>query len=56
MANPLYSIVSMFRCCVLYGRMWNWHWFWYSLGFSLVTIVIGAAVFYKKQDKFILHI
>ena len=56
MANPLYSIVSMFRSCVLYGRMWNWHWFWYSLGFSLVTILIGAIVFYKKQDKFILHI
>ena len=56
MANPLYSIVSMFRSCVLYGRMWNWHWFWYSLGFSLVTILIGAFVFYKKQDEFILHI
>lgn len=56
MANPLYSIVSMFRCCVLYGTMWNWNWFFYSLGFALVTIVTGGILFYKTQDKFILHI
>ena len=56
MANPLYSIVSMFRSCVLFGEMWNWHWFWYSLVFALVTILVGAFVFYKKQDDFILHI
>ena len=56
MANPLYSIVSMFRDCVLYGVMWNWNHFAYSLGVSLVTVVIGFWVFYRKQDKFILHI
>uniref|UniRef100_UPI003FEE899C ABC transporter permease n=1 Tax=Candidatus Fimivicinus sp. TaxID=3056640 RepID=UPI003FEE899C len=56
MANPLYSLVSMFRACVLFGEMWNWRWFCYSLGFSLVALLIGFYVFYKNQDKFILHI
>ncbi|MBO5359742.1 MAG: ABC transporter permease [Clostridia bacterium] len=56
MANPLYSIVSMFRDCVLYGVMWNWNHFMYALGVSLLTLVIGFAIFQKKQDKFILHI
>lgn len=56
MANPLYSIVSMFRSCVLFGEMWNWHHFIYALGFSLAMILIGSVLFYKKQDKFILHI
>lgn len=56
MANPLYSIVSMFRSCVLYGEIWNWHWFSYSLGFSVVFLIIGVFAFYKLQDKFILHI
>lgn len=56
LANPLYSIVSMFRSCVLFGEMWNWHWFIYSLGFGIVMLVIGVFLFYKKQDKFILHI
>jgi ABC-type polysaccharide/polyol phosphate export permease len=56
MANPLYSIVSMFRDCVLYGQMWNWNHFMYASGFSIVTFVIGFVIFQKKQDKFILHI
>ena len=56
MANPLYSIVQMFRSCVLYGEMWNWHWFWYACGFSGVTLLLGFWIFYKKQDKFILHL
>lgn len=56
MANPLYSIVSMFRDCVLYGQMWNWNHFMYSSGFALVTLLIGFIIFQKKQDKFILHI
>ncbi len=56
MANPLYSIVSMFRSCVLFGEMWNWNWFWYSFGFAVLSVVIGSLLFWKKQDKFILHI
>lgn len=55
-ANPLYSIISMFRDCVLYGTMWNWNHFWYALAFSVITVVIGSLAFWKKQDKFILHI
>ena len=56
MANPLYSLVSMFRSCVLFGEMWNMNWLYYSLGFALVSLLIGFYVFYKNQDKFILHI
>lgn len=55
-ANPLYSITEMFRCCVLYGRMFDINHLLYSLGFSLITVFVGLLVFYKKQDKFILHI
>lgn len=56
MANPLYSIISMFRACILDGQMFNLNHLWYSLAFSIVCIVIGALMFRKKQDKFILHI
>lgn len=56
MANPMYSITEMFRCCVLYGEMFNIHHLLYSLGFALVSLFIGLLVFYKKQDNFILHI
>ena len=56
MANPMYSITEMFRSCVLYGQMFNIHHLLYSLGFSVLMCIIGLFVFYKKQDKFILHI
>lgn len=56
MLNPLYSILEMFRSCVLYSTMWNWNHFIYALGISLVSLVIGLWVFYKHQDRFILHI
>jgi ABC-type polysaccharide/polyol phosphate export permease len=56
MANPLYSKVSMCRSCVLYGEIWNWNWFYYSLGFAVLSVVIGTLLFWRKQDKFILHI
>jgi hypothetical protein len=56
MANPLYSIVSMFRDCVLFGRAMNPHHIIYSAVFSIVMLLVGVLVFYKKQDDFILHI
>lgn len=56
MANPLYSIIEMFRDCVLFGEMFNINHLLYALGFSIVSFIIGLWAFYKKQDKFILHI
>jgi len=56
MANPLYSVVEMFRDCVLRGKMLNPNHLMYSLGFSLVMLLVGGLVFWRKQDKFILHI
>ena len=55
--NPLYWITDLFRSCVLVnGFDWNWNGFLYTLGFSVFSIMIGVYFFYKKQDKFILHI
>jgi len=54
-ANPLYSIISMFRCFII-GGTWDWNWLIYSATFSVVLFLISVFVFYKAQDKFILHI
>ena len=54
--NPLYSIIEMFRNCVLRGRPIHLLHFLYALGISLALLVIGIVLFKKKQDKFILHI
>lgn len=56
MLNPLYSIIEMFRSCVIYCEMINPNHLIYGLVTSAVAFIVGVVVFYKNQDKFILHI
>ena len=53
--NPLYCVVDLFRSCVL-NKPLSMYNFMYALGFSVVSVLIGTVVFYKKQDEFILNI
>ena len=53
--NPLYCVIYNFRACVM-GDPLNWNYMLYAFIFSIVAIIIGTYTFYKKQDKFILHI
>jgi ABC-2 type transport system permease protein len=53
--NPLYCIIHNFRACI-YGTAMNWHYLLYSFCFSILMIIFGTFIFYKKQDEFILHI
>lgn len=55
-ADPLYAITEMVRQCVLYGQNLNWKFVVYSLGWSVVILMLGIYVFNKKSDDFILHI
>lgn len=63
--NPLYCVISNFRCVVLYhGSIFTSYtsgfsdlkMMLYSGGFSLIALVVGVAMFKKYQDDFILHI
>lgn len=56
MLNPLYSIIEMFRSCVLYCEPMNPNHIIYALVTSAVVFIVGVWVFFKNQDKFILHI
>ena len=53
--NPLYAVIENFRDAV-YGNSMNLPVMLYSLGVSLVLFFSGIIVFYKNQDKFILHL
>ena len=57
-ANPLYSVIVMFRDAV-FGRSImrgdSYH-LYFSLAFSVVIFLLGAVVFWKKQDEFILYV
>lgn len=56
--NPLYSIIELFRQCVLYGNrsILSWHMIIYSLVFSLIVLAIGIVIFKWKSDDIVYHL
>ncbi len=54
--NPVYMCIANFRNAVLYGLPMNVLYSAKSLGIALVLLIIGVVMFYKNQDKFILHV
>lgn len=53
--NPLYACIVNFRSAV-FGTPLDLKYTAYSFGVALASLLIGVFVFYKNQDKFILHI
>ena len=54
--NPITSILTMFRCFMINGTMPDVFTICMTFIPSILIFVLGCLVFYKKQDKFILHI
>lgn len=54
--NPLYSMIELFRHCVLYGQIMSWKLFVYALVISVVTLIIGILFFNWKSDDIIYHL
>jgi ABC-2 type transport system permease protein len=58
--NPLYGLVGNFRAAVMWGHEFSQNWdmvlMYYTAAFAVVMLIIGFWLFYRNQDKFILHI
>ncbi len=58
--NPLCGIIDMFRAAVLHSADFAAYFDPFSLiycgGFAVAILLVGTLLFYKLQDKFILHI
>lgn len=54
--NPLYSMVELFRQCVLYGTMMSWKLLLYAFVTAIVTLVLGILIFNWKSDDLIFHL
>lgn len=58
--NPLYGIIEMFRAAVLHGdkfiAYFSMNQLYYTSAVAVISLIVGFIVFYKNQDKFILHI
>lgn len=54
--NPIYSIISVFRDCILYGQVTS-SLDWALCGiYSVVIMIIGIIIFKKNEHKFIYYI
>lgn len=54
--NPLYSMIELFRHCILYGQMMSWKLLVYATVVSLITLGIGILFFNWKSDDIIYHL
>lgn len=54
--NPLYSMIELFRQCVLYGYMMSGKLLLYSTVVSVFTLLVGILIFNKASDKLIFHL
>ena len=58
--NPMYGIIDMFRAAIIHSTEFMTYFsvndLIYCSAFALICCAIGFLAFYKKQDKFILHI
>lgn len=54
--NPLYSMIELFRHCVLYGQIMSPQLFLYAAATSIGVLLIGIWFFNKKSDDIIFHL
>ncbi|MDO3680299.1 ABC transporter permease [Paenibacillus ehimensis] len=55
-SNPLYYFIAHFREGLLYGHIPSWELNFQCLNYSIITLLVGLYLFYKRQDKFILYV
>ena len=54
--NPLYSMIELFRQCVLYGMPMSWKLLAYAAVAAFVTLAVGVFIFDRKSDDLIYHL
>jgi homopolymeric O-antigen transport system permease protein len=54
--NPIYAIITLFRDSFYSGTPYAIPQLIYASVFSITLFILGIIVFYKYQDKFILHL
>lgn len=54
--NPVFVYIDLFRDAYLYTTWFDPLQLLYGVAVAIAALVIGMIVFYKNQDKFILHI
>lgn len=53
--NPLYSMLELFRQCILYCQPMSWKLLLYASVWAFGTLIVGIFIFNKKSDDLIFH-
>ena len=54
--NPLYAVIECCRSSFIYGTLYNPIHLLFAMGSGIAALIIGIALFYKYQDRFILYV
>ena len=54
--NPIYYFIDFMRTCIMNGRSPDLHTYVMCFAFAIMSFILGAFVFDKEQDKFILYL
>lgn len=54
--NPVYVYISYFRRIILDAQIPSWKYHLLAAGYALVTLIIGAVIYKKKNYKFLYYI
>ena len=54
--NPLFAIITLFRDSFYTGTPYDLFNVVYGSAFSISILILGIVMFYKYQDRFILHL
>ena len=54
--NPLFAIITLFRDSFYSGTPYDFFNVVYGSVFSICLLILGMVMFYRYQDKFILHL
>ena len=54
--NPVYSIISCLRTVLMDGVLYNPGTLLYATVFAIISLIVGMALFYKYQNRFLLYL
>lgn len=54
--NPIYAVIICCRSVFMNGELYDVHQLLFAMVSAIITLIIGLALFYKYQDKFIYNI
>jgi len=54
--NPLYAVIECCRSVFLYGKIYDPYQLLFALVSAAVAMIVGLTLFYRYQDKFVLHV